>query len=62
MNPEAVKWLETLTLEEHMRRFAGALGGDSLYSLKADHQYKDPSGACYTCAPARRAGTLEVIG
>ncbi len=62
MNPEAVEWLEALTVEERGFWFKPPLCAmGSLYSLKPDHEFTSPSGDCYVCLAARKYGELVII-
>jgi hypothetical protein len=62
MNPEAVEWLEALTLEERGNYFTAPIGlMGSLYTLKVDHEFTNGSGDCWICVAARRYGELVII-
>lgn len=62
MNPEAVEWLEALTLEERGNYFSAPIGVMGvLYTLKNDHEFTNGDGNCYVCLAARKYGELVII-
>lgn len=59
MNPEAVEWLEALSVDEHLDCFHPALAQDGVFaSFKSDHE---PGRYCSACQLANHYGTLTVI-
>lgn len=62
MNPEAVKWLESLTDEERSRHFAPTVANDGMFQLKNDHEGEGSRFGCGECNRDTRHGQLIVIG
>lgn len=60
MNPEAVEWLEGLSVDEHLDCFHPALAAQdsSFASFKLDHEHGQD---CFACQLANHYGMLTVI-
>ncbi len=59
MNPEAIKWLESLG-DEHPKYFSPMYPFDgSFASIKNDHEYQSSSGFCFHCSQCSNLVVVE---